>query len=175
MFSLIARIARKFRRHRRGAFSVEYAFVALPFLVLLFGIIESGFMLFNAVIIEGAAQEAARQVRTGVVQNAVDPENTFKTLLCDNLWGMVPCNNLTYLVETFPNFQASGLTDMFDANGNPINPTYANTEPGDIVIVRVATVWAFMTPLIGYFYGTDSLKLVSTVVFRNEPFSPPGS
>jgi Flp pilus assembly protein TadG len=174
MFRLFASLRNRLRRSGRGSLSVEFALLAAPFMVLLFGIIESALMLFNAVIIEGAAQEAARQVRTGVVQNSGDPETAFKTLLCDNLYGIVSCNSLTYLVETFPSFQASGLTSMFDANGNPINPTYADTEPGDIVIVRVATTWAFMTPLIGYAYGTDSLKLISTVVFRNEPFDPPG-
>lgn len=175
MIRLLANLGLRIRRNEAGSLSVEFALLAPAFLILLFGIIESGLMLFNSIIMEGAAQEAARQVRTGVVQNSGDPETAFKTLLCDNLYSVVSCASLTYVVEKFPTFAASSMTDMFDANGNVRAATYADTEPGDVVIVRVAMNWTFITPLIGYAYGTDTMQLISTVVFRNEPFNPAGS
>lgn len=165
--------AQQQKRGQRGSLAVEFALLAPGFLILLLGIIESGAMLFNSIIMEGAAQEAARQVRTGAVQNSVDPETAFKTLLCDNLYGVMSCNDITYLVESFPSFNASQMDNMFDANGDLRAATYADTEPGDVVIVRVASNWSFVTPLIGYAYGADKMRLVSTVVFRNEPFNPP--
>lgn len=175
MFSRLLDFAGYKRRSQRGSLAVEFALLAPGFLILLLGIIESGVMLFNSIIMEGAAQEAARQVRTGSVQNSADPEAAFKTLLCDNLYGVMSCTDLTYLVESFPSFNASQMNDMFDANGDLRAASYADTEPGDVVIVRVASNWSFITPLIGYAYGADKLHLVSTVVFRNEPFNPPGS
>ncbi|CAA6603547.1 conserved hypothetical protein [Rhodospirillaceae bacterium LM-1] len=175
MFRLSALFRNPIRRKERGSLSVEFALLAPAFLILLFGIIESGVMLLHSVVMEGAAQEAARQVRTGVVQNDGAPETAFKNLLCDNLYHMMSCNDLTYTVDTFPTFVLSSMTSMFDANGNLVPSSYADTEPGDIVIVRVARVWSFMTPLISYAYGTETMQLITTVVFRNEPFTPAGS
>ncbi|MDK9722247.1 MAG: pilus assembly protein [Rhodospirillales bacterium] len=174
MFRLLANLGIRIRRNEAGSLSVEFALLAPAFLILLFGIIESGLMLFNSIIMEGAAQEAARQVRTGVVQSSGDPETTFKTLLCDNLFSVVSCASLTYVVETYPSFTSSNMTSMFDANGNIRAASYADTEPGDVVVVRVAMNWTFITPLISYAYGTDRMQLISTVVFRNEPFNPAG-
>lgn len=175
MFKRLANRLASYRKGERASTAVEFALLAPAFLILLTGIIESGVMLFNSVVMEGAAQEAARQVRTGVVQTSGDPEATFKSLLCDNLYGVLSCNDVSYLVETFPSFTAAEMASMFDGDGNLRESVFAETEPGDIVIVRVATKWSFVIPLIGYAYGSDALQLVSTVVFRNEPFNPPES
>jgi Flp pilus assembly protein TadG len=48
--------------------AVEYALLALPFFTILLAIIETGYIFFVAILIEGATAEAARQIRTGAVQ-----------------------------------------------------------------------------------------------------------
>jgi len=187
MFGLFARIKNQARRSNRGSLSVESAILGPFFLLLLFAIIESGVLLLNSVVLEGAAQEAARQVRTGTVQNAASPEAQFQSLLCTNLYNLMPCADLTYIVSSFPDFTSANIADMYDANGNQIASSYAATSPGDIVVVRVAKQWNFMTPIEGLlslisqrshsgaYVGWDIFKLQTTVVFRNEPFDPPGS
>jgi Flp pilus assembly protein TadG len=60
-------------KERRGAITVEYALLALPFFTILFAIIETGYIFFAAILIEGATAEASRQIRTGAVQQAALP------------------------------------------------------------------------------------------------------
>ncbi|MBF0168561.1 MAG: pilus assembly protein [Alphaproteobacteria bacterium] len=187
MFRLLACLRKHLVRPNRGSLGVEFAILAPFFLLLLFAIIESGLLLLNSVVLEGAAQEAGRQVRTGSVQNAGSPEVEFKRLLCENLYGIMPCTELTYIVSSFPDFATANIPDMYDANGNQIASSYQATSPGDIVVVRVARPWNFITPIEGLlsliaaqshsgsYIGWDIFRLQTTVVFRNEPFNPPGT
>ncbi len=56
------------RRIPRGAVAVEFALVAPLILVLLFGIVEFGVMMYNQAVITNAAREGARW---GAVQSAM--------------------------------------------------------------------------------------------------------
>ena len=53
------------RKRREGSNAIEFGLVALPFFLLLFGILEIGLMLLVDALVETAASDAARQVRTG--------------------------------------------------------------------------------------------------------------
>ncbi|HKK00735.1 MAG TPA: TadE/TadG family type IV pilus assembly protein, partial [Desulfuromonadales bacterium] len=48
------------RRHERGASAVEFALVLPLLLVILFGIIEFGFILYDKAMITNASREGAR-------------------------------------------------------------------------------------------------------------------
>ena len=56
------------RRRREGSTAVEFALVAFPFFILLFGILEIGLMLLVDALVETAASDAGRQIRTGLAQ-----------------------------------------------------------------------------------------------------------
>lgn len=159
-----------FLRHPRGATAIEFALLAPIYLVLLFGILESAVILLNEVVMEGAAQEAARQVRTGSVQQSGNPQTQFRNLLCAGLYSLMPCGNLIYDVRSFPNFSGASITPLYDDDGNPLPTQFSTGQAGDIVVVRVSRDWQFVTPLLTHAYGVPSMKLSSTVVFRNEPY-----
>ena len=153
-------------RARRGAVAVEYAMLALPFFTILFAILETGYIFFAAILIEGATAEAARQIRTGAVQEAGAPLAQFQAILCNNLFGVVPCGDLVIDVRNFTRFA--------DANPPPIaGPTFAPGAAGDVVVVRVAYQWSFITPFIDTALSNvdgGTRSIVSSAAFRNEPF-----
>ena len=77
----------------RGFTAVEFAIVAMPFLLLLFGIISVCLYFFTNFTIENASWQAARAIRTGQLQQAQgayagmttneDRTKAFKKALCD--------------------------------------------------------------------------------------------
>jgi Flp pilus assembly protein TadG len=149
---------------------VEFALIAPVFLLLLFGIIESSLLLLHGVMIEGAAQEAGRQIRTGGIKKEADPILAFKTLLCDKLYKLVDCNGLVYDVRSYMDFTSAEIPALYDAQGNPLPTQFKIGSGGDIIVARVSKTWTFSTPMLSTAYGTDSFILITTVIFRNEPF-----
>jgi len=157
-------------RNRRGSAAIEFALLVPVYLIMLFGILESAVLLVNEVVMEGSAQEAARQIRTGSVQQAADPVAQFRTLLCANVQYLMPCAGLIYDVRSFPNFSVATIAPLYDDDGNPLPTQFSTGQAGDIVVVRVSRTWSFVTPLLAHAYGTAAMKLTTTVVFRNEPY-----
>ncbi|WP_460351269.1 TadE/TadG family type IV pilus assembly protein, partial [Pseudoneobacillus sp. C159] len=67
---------------REGSNAIEFGLVALPFFLLLFGILEIGLMLLVDALVETAASDAARQVRTGQAQTQELTPEQFKDKFC---------------------------------------------------------------------------------------------
>jgi Flp pilus assembly protein TadG len=53
------------RRNERGAEAVEFALIAIPFLILVLGIIQYGYYFWTAETTNSAARETARRVVVG--------------------------------------------------------------------------------------------------------------
>lgn len=157
-------------KERRGAIAVEYALLALPFFTILFAIIETGYIFFSAILIEGATAEAARQIRTGSVQQSGAPLTQFRDILCGNLFGIVPCGDLIIDVRNFTRFADANPPPIA---GNAAGATFAPGAAGDVVVVRVAYSWNFITPFIETALSNadgGTRSIVSSAAFRNEPF-----
>lgn len=178
-FNPIAALAR-FGRARQGATAIEFAIIALPFMILLFGIIELGMVFLVSVTLQNATDNAARQIRTGELQNSgANTKAAFAALVCSNMtWLSAPCaSKLTVDVQTFSNFtalSAAGQTDptTFDPN----NTCWSSGQPGDIVLVRTYYQWDIFTPmldasLVNMGTGTGKRLIGAATSFRNEPWS----
>lgn len=167
--------ARRLCSDNRGSAAVETALLMIPFLTVLFAMLETGYMYVVAVMIEGATSEAARQIRTGVVQQAGSPIGAFRQILCDNMYGVVPCDRLMVDVRNFAQFGGANPPAM---SGNPAGNAFSPGEAGDIIVVRVAYEVRFITPFLADILaaggGDGSRLLVSSSAFRNEPFGGQG-
>ena len=173
----------RFAAARRGATAIEFAIVALPFCVMLFGVIELGMVFLVSVTLQNATDNAARQIRTGQFQTSgASAKSNFKTLVCNRMaWLATPClTKLTVAVQTFADFNAaSGSNPTAGTAWTPAAAAatcFSTGAPGDIVLVRTYYEWDVFTPLLDKSLvnmGTSSNKrLISTVAtFRNEPYS----
>ena len=174
----------RFGSARRGATAVEFAFVALPFLTLLFAVLELGMVFLVSTTLQNAADAAGRKIRTGELQNNGGTRATFKSAICtDMAWLGSDCaNNLKVEVQKYANFDAMMSTD---AAGNKYiaGPTITNGEiqdgawePGgaeDIILVRAYYSWTLFTPLLNTSLpnlGNNKRLISTTVAFRNEPW-----
>ena len=172
-----------FAAARRGTTAIEFAIIALPFCVMLFGIIELGMVFLVSVTLTNATDNAARQIRTGQFQTSgSNAKADFKTQVCNRMaWLATSCTSkLTVAVQTFADFNtASGNSATAGTAWTPAAAAatcFSTGAPGDIVLVRTYYEWDVFTPLLNEALvnmGTGSNKrLISTVAtFRNEPYS----
>ncbi len=167
---------------RRGAAAVEFAMVAFPFFMLLFGILELGMLFMASTAIDAATTAEARQIRTGQFQaGASTSAAAFKTAVCVNMsWiSTADCMaNLSLDVRTFPSFAAINITPPV-TNG-AIDQTQLTFTPGvscDIVLVRAFYPWTLLAPVLEPGLpnlGSNKRLLTTAVAFRNENWQANG-
>lgn len=158
-------------RQQDGAAAVEFAFVAAPFFLLLFAILQTAIVFFASQTLETAVADSARLIMTGQAQNSGLTQATFKDEVCKKIYGLIDCGKMYVDVRTFTNFSYS-LPSPLDKDGNvDNNVVYQPGNAGDIVVVRL------MYPLPVYVkalsltnMANNQRLLVATAVFRNEPF-----
>jgi Flp pilus assembly protein TadG len=175
-------LLRRFRRARGGAAAVEMALVAMPFFMLLFGILELALIFLVSSSLENATAQAARTIRTGSFQNGATPTAAaFKTTICNDFgWLQSDCTSNLYVdVRTFANFTSIAAPQpvqngVFNAAALTCNPG----SPGDIVVVRAYYQWPLIAPLMSQalqqLNGGKTL-ITSTATFRNEPYTANGA
>ena len=94
-------------RDREGTTAIEFGFVAIPFFLLLFGLIEIGLSLFADQILNNAVLDAARLIRTGQAHAQGFDSGAFKAKVLENMSGFpVSADRLTIDVERIDSFPA---------------------------------------------------------------------
>lgn len=165
------------RKKENGTVAVEFAMVGIPFVLLLVGIVETALFFAAGVVMEGAANDAARLIRTGQAQAAANPLQAFEDGLCTKVSPMITCTDLQYEVVTVPGnsfANVAALAAQYDADGNLVSQGFAPGGASDVVLVRVVYNYTFLTPFVGMMMtgsGTSStMRHVSTVIVKNEPY-----
>ncbi|MBI1361942.1 MAG: pilus assembly protein [Alphaproteobacteria bacterium] len=162
---------------RRGVAAVEFALIAFPFFVLIFGLLEVVMIFILTSTLDYGVMEAARRLRTGELQTSGKGLTEFKAAVCGQLYNLLDCgDNLLIDVRTFNNFASTDFDKpAVDKDGN-LKQDQFEFEPGgadQIVVVRAFYTWSLMTPVISAPLANMSggrRLLVSTATFRNEPF-----
>ncbi|MGQ0532172.1 MAG: TadE/TadG family type IV pilus assembly protein [Caulobacteraceae bacterium] len=170
---------RRFGSARRGSAAVEFALVLMPFFLLTFGLAEVAMLGFAQTSLDFAVSETARQIRTGQAQMNGVSQGEIESQLCDELnnFMVMGCDGNLFLdVDRFDSF-----VDASNGANNPIQNNqfsgagmgYTPGAPSDIVVVRAYYRWQIMTPLFEPVFENVSggqRILVSTMMFRNEPY-----
>jgi Flp pilus assembly protein TadG len=163
-------------RDRSGSVAIEFSFIAIPFFMLLFGILEAGVVFFGNSMLEKATADAARLIRTGQAQAQSMTANQFHDYICTQVSPLLTCGaNMQVDVEAFNSFGSVIIPPPINSDGtlnNNLNH-YAVGGPGDIVLVRTFYTWNIITPLLRPFFSNlagGQRLLTSAATFRNEPF-----
>ena len=180
-----------------GTSAVEMAFVGPPFLLLLLAIFELGLTLTTQSLLDGAARDAARLIRTGQVQSQSDPIGTFQTLLCSEMSSLMSVSDcdtkVVFEVQVFSDFGHVSFTPCTRNNNQSGSGTACSFTPGtggltpSVVGVQASYPRPYIVPWVGACLsggscwtglgttsgsdsGTGLAMLASTVIFQNEPF-----
>lgn len=172
------RARRRFGKARRGSAAVEFAFVVLPFFLLTFGTAEIALIGLAQSSLNFAVADAGRLIRTGQAQTGGVTEAEISQMICDRLnnFMVMSCIDTLYLdVDRFDSFvDVQGQQNALQ-NGN-FDEGVLGYEPGDpsqIVVVRAYYRWRMITPMFERILanvGSGDRILVSTMMFRNEPY-----
>lgn len=177
-FRLATRLVRRFARRQDGAAAIEFAMVALPFLSLLFAIIETALVFFAGQTLETAAAEASRLIMTGQAQQANYTAADFKKEVCSRIYGLFDCSGgMTVDVKNYSTFGSINHTPPVSNGSFDASKTgYAPAGPGCIQVVTLYYQWPVYVSMLGLSNLNGGSRLMSaTAVFKNEPYSTSGA
>lgn len=127
-------IRRGRRRNERAAAAVEFALIAPLLLMLVFGIIDFGWMLMKANLVNNAARDAARAASLSGsyedIQEIVDSELESAGIDEDDVTVLITCTNTS-------GSNCTGTASSYNANATT----------GSAVQVKVTYTHNWLTPL----------------------------
>jgi Flp pilus assembly protein TadG len=179
-------LMRRWRRDESGATAIEFAIVAMPFLLLLFGIMSVCLYYFANFSIENAAWQAARGIRTGQLQQSLgiyagavtneDRKNAFKKALCDKAPTFLDCNSkAVVIVQSNANFGGIAAPSCA-TNGVLIEQSAAPFDAGAasaVVLITVCYPWTAGSKLPFFKIGhlqDGAVLMQASVALRSEPY-----
>jgi len=161
-----------------GIAAVEFALIATPFFLLLFGLIEISLIFIVSTTLEHGLTEASRQIRTGSFQqNPSSSLDSFKMDVCDELFDLLECpGGLILDITTFTNFSNTARPPRIDEDGvfSGANEQFSPGSRNDIVLIRAYYEWELITPFISAPLSNldnGNLLIETGIAFRNEPFN----
>lgn len=173
--------ARRLLRERRGAAALEFALVAIPFFVMIIGIMEVCWQLATGAALDHAALKASRFGATGTDaipawQQRGTPPADLPSCRRDGIIWMVssstgnlirPGANLTVTTETWGS--VGGITN---ADGTP-NAGAAGAGAGSqISSYTIRYLQPFITGAVAArLWGGPGFTHQTTIVVKNEPFT----
>lgn len=165
------------RRPREGSSAVEFAMVAFPFFFMMFAIIEIGMIFVTDSMLENAAIESGRLVRTGQAAGTIVTADAFKAQVCSrmSIFSSQCSSRATVDVREISQFRNQTPPDPM-ANGTTFDPsqlTYQPGQPGSLMLVRVWYRQPLFTPFLAQALSrlNDGANIMTaTTTFRNEPY-----
>lgn len=194
---LKACLRRRVRDDQDGTVAIEFGFLALPFLMLLFGILELAIVFFASAALDHGTSQAARLIRTDQISNtASDAErlDAFREAVCDNMVVFRDCETrlIIDLVSDPQTFNASPLPPPADydpdfnrdeyeqalADGDtppkaPPSEQFDSASANATVVLRAQFVHQLFLPGSLTRLANDknnTRRLTSITAFKNEPF-----
>jgi Flp pilus assembly protein TadG len=170
---------RRLLRARKGSVAVEFAFIALPFFMLLFAILEIGLILVLDAVVETAVTDTGRLVRTGQAQMQavkVTQEDMLKKFCSQMSVFAGDCQSRAFMDVRVVNSFSNPLdtTDpMFTGAFEPGKTLFMPGIPGDRIMVRVWYEHPVVTPFLAQALsksGDGQVLLTTTMAFQNEPY-----
>lgn len=177
-------------RSDSGVTAVEFAFIGPVFIITMGLMLETGLMTFTEFVLQSGVQRAAREVKTGLAQNANMSAADFKNKICTLVGVLVDCGKVYVYLRpegTFATLNAN-LPDPLTvgpsyAGGGTVQ-NYSCGGPMQAVALVATYDWKFSISKLWDFIpggggglhglgnvdGGKSRRLMGLAVFRNEPF-----
>lgn len=175
------RIFSRFCRDKSGSTVIEFGMLALPFVLLLFAILETCISFAAGQLMANATDDLARQIRTGRIKADELTADYVHGFICGQLKIMVPsdCTDLVIDLRSEPTFDALSQFEM------PLTGTgreraidkgktdFKKAASMEKSMLRVLYPWPIMTNLMQKNLSTlkdGKILLFATATWQNEPF-----
>ncbi len=164
-----------------GSTAVEFAMISPILLLMLFGMLELGWLFIRMSILDSAVAEAGRSVYTGAAAYGYVTHDDIEEMICDNLT-FASANyckaNIAVELTVIEDFNdAPDHAAVCEDDSMKVQPL-TNYEPGaesEIVYMRVCLTTPLMLPAIGMATQLPQtedgrFQMTSAITFMNEPF-----
>jgi Flp pilus assembly protein TadG len=136
---------------------------------------ESALCFLAGQILDTAVADAGRLIRTGQAQAAGYSAASFQTQVCNRLYVLFTCDNLTIDSKVYTNFTTAVTSMPIDGSGNFDSSgfTYQMGGSTEIVVVRAFYQYPLYFNKLGLDLSnlSNGKRLLAGVsAFRNEPF-----
>lgn len=161
-------------RSKDGAAAVEFSLLVMPFLIIIFGILDIALMFFVDGALDFALNKASREVRTGKASIEGWQLPKFKQRVCDDLALSFDCEDkLLVTTQVMHDFSSITLTNPVKNRALVVKESFAAGDPGDYILIQAFLPWtSWLAPL-----GLETAHLedgryvlAATALFRNEPY-----
>jgi len=189
MLTPALRRAGDFGRDQRAVTAIEFGILAVPFFTIIAAILETSLVFLASQILDSAAEDASRLVRTGQLQMGTATSSNdlagLRGLVCDGLYDMFDCSKLKLKVSVVADFNSATATYPIQTADKctlkdgvrtcdwTITETYTPGAGNQVVLLQVYYKWPTLMHLPGFNLQDqpDGTRLLGAVrVFRNEPF-----
>ncbi len=170
---------RRFKKSDDGTAAIEFAVLAIPFLIICFGILETSFSYFAHRTLDASVNTIARKIRLGIINNSSytgDPTAAFKNELCGlSTMMLFDCGKLVVDVKTIQNFEPPKNPE-YDENGN-LKVENFSFQPGGGGTINIVSVYYDWPDIVnwsafGFDKGQGKKHLMRSVTaFMNESFN----
>lgn len=174
-------------RNQRGATAIEFAFVSLPVIYMMVGVIEFSVAMTVANSLEAATNLSSRLGKTGYVEDQLSQKETIREEIERRVGPLIDMSKLVIKTTAYKDFEdldtpdpwndanANGEVDAgewTDMNGNNFCDGCSGLGSGENVAIYTITYpWKIMTPLIGAIVGENGIiTLTAYSVVKNEPY-----
>ena len=176
---MMRKFVNRWVKKEEGATAVEFSLIALPFILMIVGLIEMSLMFTATNLLESATGTASRLIKTGQLQQSGgNQQQMFEDALCDSANVFLDCDNIQYEVAVIPEDDGFSGAQMFadpafDDDGNLEAVGFDTGGSNDVMLVRVIYRYPIITPLIQPILANgpnNTRLLMSTTVFQTEPY-----
>jgi Flp pilus assembly protein TadG len=151
-----------------GQSSVEFAMVATLFFLLLFAVMDYGWIFFAQMNVQQAVDDGGRFASTGN-HTTTTSGGTVTTLsrlqsIIDAIQGEINVPN----INVQQNLQVCSVNGGCNTNGG----SAPAGGPGDTVTLTLTTALPLMTPMLAKLFPGGAYTFTASTTFKNEPFNP---
>ncbi|MBP1860046.1 TadE/TadG family type IV pilus assembly protein [Rhizobium herbae] len=169
------RIVHRLLKDKSGVAAIEFALLALPLFVLIFGIVELSAMFFVNTALDSSVHKNARLIKTGQAAEQKMSLTTFKARVCGDMVYMLNCEKKLLVSATvITDVSTAGGMTPIDSEGNVTVTESFNIGYGsDYILVQAFLPWPPVVNLYSLSSRTlsdGSYLLGASTLFRNEPF-----
>ena len=175
-------LLRRWRREESGATAIEFGIIALPFVLLLFGLVSVCLYYFADFSMENATWQATRAVRTGQLQQSQGAyssavTNADRQIALKKAFLFTDCNTkAVVIVQSNAGFGTIASPNCA-TNGVVIDQSAATFNTGaasSVVLVTICYPWDFggKLPLFKMSnLANGALLMQASAAFRTEPYN----
>lgn len=169
---------RLFFRNREGSTAIEFAALAIPFMLLVFAVLESCISFAAQQVMANATDDVARQFRTGQLKADGMDEAQLRSLLCERMEVIVTsgCPGLEVDLREYATFEEAAQVRILLGPDGDIDTTDFDVSPGRSMsrnMLRVFYRWPvitdFMRKSMANLPNGKTLHFAS-ITWQNEPF-----